>query len=363
MKRRHHSVRGGTTSRTGLCLLTAIVVATIAPSPGGASAQTVATERIRTMLQQADAHYHELLPMAEQLGDPVLLQRLQTLRLQWEEAHGHFQGRRYAVAQRMAEQNLDRLRELGVTIRRMAQRLPYYGRMAERNRELLQLLLEGFGPSPPPEIQSRLTMAADGLQRAEQAHRQRNLAQSYRQMEQIETMLRQMLRQLERSGLSGETVESEIRETERRLEQLSARPMLSEPARQALERARLLQQEAHAYYGTGEFRLALSRTLTARSALRLAVGLAGERLEVEEVAAAIVHTEELIETYTEAIAAAGEGARALLQQARRRLERAQTDLAAGQLRAALQEAQSAAKLVLTAARRSEPPPVHTSPNT
>jgi hypothetical protein len=180
-------------------------------------------------------------------------------------------------------------------------------------------------------------------------------------MEQAELMMRQMLRQMDQGSLTREAVDLEIQETARRMEQLEAAGPLTGPALEAFTRARTLQQEAEQALASGTLRLALTRTLTARSAIRLAVALGSGRLSEEEVSAAIQHTEDLMDTYGALGSSEAENIRSLWNQASRQLERARSDLAAGRLRPALEGAQSAAKLVLTAARRAgmssgEPPP-------
>ena len=347
----------------GGLVLILVVTALLAGTPiREAQAQSAGQEQIRETLDQARALYEELLPLAQRIGDPTLLQRMQSLRSQWQVARGHFQGRRYQLAGRLAQRNLDELRKVGSVLRRLNQRLPYYARLAERNREVLRLLQQTLGPQAPQEVQRRLTLAADMVERAERSRSGGRVVEAFRLMEQADVMLRQMLRQVDRRGMTPEGVEIELRETERRMERLQAMPDLPAGAVEALERAAMLQQEARRYHGAGEFRQALSRTLTARSALRLAQGLAGGGLTPEEVTRAIAHAEELMETYSEAASSEEPGVGELWGQAQRMLEQARNHFEAGQLNAALTSAQSAAKLALTAARRAgltagTPPPV------
>ncbi len=345
----------------GLVLVLA-VTAMVAGTPiREVGAQPAGQEQIRETLEQARVLYEELLPIAQQIGDPALLQRMEALRSQWQVAWGHLQGQRFQVAAQMAQRNLDELREMRTTLRRLGQRLPYYDRLAERNREILRLLQQTMGSRAPQEMQRRLTLAADMIERADRTRGAGRVVEAFRLMEQADVLLRQMLRQLDRGGLTPESVELELRETERLLERMQARTGLPEGALQALERADVLQQEARRYHGAGQSRQALSRTLTARSALRLAQGLAGGGLTAEEVTRAITHAEELMETYGEAAASEVAGVAGLWNQARRMLEQARTHFEAGRLAPALESAQSAAKIALTAARRAglspgTPPP-------
>lgn len=345
--------------RLMLSLLTAAVLAGTPIQE--ADAQQVGPGRIQEILTQAESLYEELLPIAQRIGDPAVLERMRSLRTQWVEARGHLMGRRYQMAQRMAQMNLDQLRQVGSVIRSLAQRLPYYERMAERNREVLRLLQQTVGASGGPEVQQRLTLSARIMNRAENAHSRGNLVQAFRMMEQAELMMRQMLRQMDQGSLTREAVDLEIQETARRMEQLEASGTLSGPALEAFTRARTLQREAQQALASGALRLALTRTLTARSAIRLAAALGSGRLDEEEVAAAIQHAEDLMDTYGALSSSDTENIRSLWNQASRQLERARADLASGKLRPAFEGAQSAAKLVLTAARRagissSEPPP-------
>ena len=343
--------------------LTATAIAVGAPIRE-VHAQPTDPGQISEMLEQARALYEELLPVAQRLGDAALMTRLRSLRTQWLEARGHMQGRRYRQAGTLARRNLEQLRQLAVTVRKIAQRLPYYNRLAERNSELLQVLRRSVGPDAPPEVQRQLTLAADAVERAQQARARSNMLQAFRLMEQSEILLRQVLRFVGRSGLTAESVQREIEETGRRIEQLSETPDLIPQAGEALERARTLQAEAEGYLAAGQLRAALTNTLTARTALRLAVRLATGSLTPEDVAAAIGHAEELQEMHAELADNATAAVRTLWQQAERQLDQARAHLDAGRLHPALEAAQNAAKSILTAARRAgqippAPPPDET----
>ncbi|MFO7767343.1 MAG: hypothetical protein R6W82_00040 [bacterium] len=337
----------------GGLVLVLVVTALAAGTPiREVRAQPAGPEQVAEVLEQARTLYEELQPLAQRIGDPSLIQRMQALRSQWQVARGHFQGRRYQVAGRLAQQNLDRMREIASALRRLSQRLPYYDRLAERNREILRLFQQTMGPRAPQEVQRRLTLSADMVERAERARGGGRVMEAFRLMEQADGMLRQMLRRMDRGGLTPEAVERELRETERQMERLQALPELSEGAADALERADALQDEARHHHAAGQFRQALSRTLTARSAVRLAQGLVGGGLTSEEVTRAISHAEEVMSTYSEAASSEAAGVADPWRQARRMLEQARERLEAGRLAPALEAAQSAAKLALTAARRA-----------
>jgi len=360
MERREREILKRKRTPGGLVLVL-VVTALVAGAPiREVRAQSAGQERIRETLEQARSLYEQLQPLAQRIGDPALLQRMQALRSQWQVASGHFQGRRYQMAARMAQRNLDELRRIGSALRRLSQRLPYYQRLAERNREVLRLLQQTTGPARSREIQRRLTLAADMVERAGRARSGGRVVEAFRLMEQADVMLRRMLRQMDRGNLTPEAVETELQQTERQAERIQVLPEIPPGAAEALERALMLQEEARRYFAAGEFRLALTRTLTARSALRVARGLAGGRLTSEEVAAAIAHAEELMATYAETAGSEVAGVQQLWSQAQRMLEEARTQLEAGQLDPALESARSAAKLALTAARRagltSGPPP-------
>jgi hypothetical protein len=342
-----------TSSRTcgpALLLFAALILA--APPIGGVGAQAAGPEQIEQWLQEAAQIYEQLRPVAQQLGDRTLLQRMETLHTQWVAARGHMQGQRYQQAGQLARQNLEQMRALSTTVRRLAQRLPFYNRMAERNRELLQLLRQRIGPDAPREVQRQLTLTADALERAHLAHQGGNLVQAFRLMEQCDGMLRQVLQQADRAGLDGDAVRSEIEETDLRLEELAARGDLTPAAGEAVERARLLQTEARQQLQAGQLRLALGRTLSARTALRLAQRLSGSALSPDDVATAIDHAQELREMHTDLAAHPNAEVRALWNQAGRQLELARRHLEEGHLPAALEAAQSSAKLTLSAARKA-----------
>ncbi len=340
-------------SRTGgpaLLLAAALILA--APPIGGVGAQTAGPEQIEQWLQEAAQLYQQLQPVAQQLGDRTLLQRMETLHTQWVAARGHMQGRRYQQAGQLARQNLEQMRALLTTVRRLAQRLPFYNRMAERNRELLQLLRQRIGPEAPREVQRQLTLTADALERAHNARQEGNLVQAFRLMEQCDAMLRQVLQQADRAGLDGDAVRAEIEETDHRLEELATRGDLTPAATEAVERARLLQAEARQQLQSGQFRLSLGRTLSARTALRLAERLSGGALSAEDVATAIEHAQELREMHGELAAHPNSEVRALWEQAGRQLELARRRLEEERLPAALEAAQSSAKLTLSAVRKA-----------
>ncbi len=315
-------------------------------------AQPTDPGQIQDVLDQARQLHNELLPIAQRLGDESLLTRLRALNAKWLEARGHMQGRRYRQAGNLAQRNLQQLRELTSTVRKIAQRLPYYSRMAERNMELLRLLQRNVGAVSPPEIQRRLTLAADALERARRAHAMGNIMQSFRLMEQSETILRQLLRFVGRTGLTAESVQREVEETERRIERFITLPEMDPRSAQALESARALQTEAESLLASGELQRALTRTLAARTALRLSERLSSGRLTAEDVAAAIAHAEELQEVHGELATSENNAIRSLWEQAERQLNQARTFLESGRLRTALESAQNAAKLIVTAARRA-----------
>lgn len=321
-----------------------------------AEAQSPPPEQIAQMLDQARKLHEELLPIAQRLGDAALLTRLQSLRAQWVQARGHMQGRRYTQAGTLAKRVYDQLRQLSSQIHLLAQRLPYYNRMAERNRELLQVLQGSVGPNAPAEIRRQLTLASDAIQRAQKAHQNRSILQAYRLMEQAENQLRQVLRYVDRSGLTPESVRREIEETNRRMERLEGSSNLVEAAIEALERARMIQVEAERLLAAGELRQALANTLSARTALRLAARLITGALTPEDVAAAIAHAEELMEVHSELLNSPLSAVRSLMQQARRQLNQARSHLEAGRLNQGLKAAQTSAKLILTAARTAGGPP-------
>ena len=315
-------------------------------------AQPTDPGQIQDMLEQARQLHNELLPIAQRLGDESLLTRLRVLNMRWLEARGHMQGRRYRQAGNLAQRNLQQLRQLTSTVRKIAQRLPYYSRMAERNMELLRLLQRNVGPGSPPEIQRQLTLAADAVERARGAHAMGNIMQAYRLMEQSEIILRQMLRFVGRTGLTAESVQREVEETERRIERLIALPEMDPRSAEALESARSLQTEAESLLASGELHRALTRTLAARTALRLSERLSSGILTAEDVAAAIAHAEELQEVNKELATSEHNAIRSLWEQAQRQLNQARTYLESGRLRTALESAQNAAKLIVTAARRA-----------
>lgn len=346
-------------NRSGSLLLVVAAAVLMAATPiRDARAQATGPERIREILEQARALYEELLPIVGRLGDETLMRRMQALRAQWVQARGHMQGRRYQMASRLARRNMDQLRQLAGLIRRLAQRLPYYTRLAEQNRELLQLLRRRVGPDAPPEVVRELTLAADAIQRAQRARQNRNLVLSFRMMEQAESLLRQILRYVNQTGLTARSVRLEIEETDRRIERLASSGDLTSEAREALGRARELQADAKRLLAAGQLRPAVARTLTARSAVRLAVRLSAGALTFEDAAAAVGHAEELMELNKDLARHASEQIRALYAQAQQQLEQARAHLEAGRIRPAMEAAQSAAKLVLTAARRAaaQPPP-------
>jgi hypothetical protein len=327
-------------------------------------AQPPGPDDIREMLEQARQLYEELLPMAERLGDPTLLTRMRSIRTQWVQASGHMQGRRYQQARTMARRNRDQLRQLATQIRQLAQRLPHYTRLSERNLELMQFLRYSVGPDAPAEVRRRLTLAIDALQRARQARQRNQLMLSVRLMEQADTMFRQVLRHVDRTGLTPEAVQREIDETARRIERLESGGVTVDTAIEALERARTAQAEASRLLAAGQLRQALAHTLTARTALRLAERLALRDLTADDVALAIAHAEELREAHADLAASPVTAVSRLMQQADRQLEQARGRLQAGQLRPALESAQSAAKLIMTAVRRAgsgAPPPPPNGP--
>jgi hypothetical protein len=303
--------------------------------------------------------YEELLPTAQRLGDAAMMTRLRNIRSQWVQAQGHMQGRRYQQARTLARRNLDQLRRLSVQIRQLAQRLPHYTRLSERNLEMMQFLRNTVGPEAPPEVIRQMTLAADALQRARQARQRNQLMLSFRLMEQTDNLLKQVLRHVDRSGLTPEAVQREIDETARRIERLESGEMRIEAAVEALERARTAQAEATRLLATGQLRQALAHTLTARTALRLAERLTLRTLTEEDVALAIAHAEELREAHSGLAESDLSAVSRLMQQADRQLNQARNRLLSGNLRAALESAQSAAKLIMTAVRRaggSPPPP-------
>lgn len=356
MERRHRHRRTKTGGRR-LVLAAALILA--APPIGAVRAQSAGPgqqgqagpEQIEQWLQEAAQLYDQLRPLTQQIGDRTLMQRMETLRTQWVTARGHLQGHRYQMAERLARQNLDQMRSLSTQVRRLAQRLPFYNRLAERNREVLQLMQQRIGPQAPPELQQQLTLAADALQRARNARQEGNLMLAFRLMEQCESMLRQTLQQADRA-LDAEAVRAEIQETERRIEALGARGDLTGPAQEVLERARQLQGEARGFAAGSQLRLALARTLSARTALRLAQRLTGGAFTPEDVAAAIDHAIELREMHAGLAGHDDAEVRALWQQSERQLEQARRALEEERLPAALEAAQSSAKLTLSAVRRA-----------
>jgi len=348
----------------GLFLLLAAAMIVAGTPIRAVTAQSPGRHQVEDTLERARALYEELLPVARQLGDQGILQRMNTLRAQWVAARGHFQAGRMTQAQTMARRNYDQLRQLRTEVQRLAQRLPYYGRLEERNRELLEFMREEIGPGAPPEVTRRLTLAAGAHQRARQARQRGNLLQAFRLMEQSENLIRQVLRYIDRTGLTTESVRRELDETARRIERLAGDPELLEVAREALERAREAQEEAERFFTAGELRQALAATLTARTAVRLATRLSTGAITPEDVATAIAHTTELMEMHGTLASSSEPGVRRLWNEAGEHLVQARTHLENGQLRTGLAEAQTAAKLVLTAVRRAgsgaPPPPPATS---
>jgi len=75
-------------------------------------AQTAGPVQIREMLQQARVLYEELLPVVRRLGDETLTSRMEALRSQWVQANGHLQGNRLQNAYRLAQRNLEQLRQM-----------------------------------------------------------------------------------------------------------------------------------------------------------------------------------------------------------------------------------------------------------
>jgi hypothetical protein len=329
-----------------------------------AGAQTAGPVLIRETLQQARVLYEELLPLVRRLGDETLTRRMEVLRSQWVQANGHLQGSRLQNAQRLSQRNLEQLRQLAGYVQRLSQQLPYYTRLAERNRELLQLLRRRVGPDAPPEIVRQLTLAADAVQRAQQARQSQNLVQAFRLMEQAETLLQQVLRYVNRTGLTVDAVRLEIEQTDRRIEQITASQDLTPQALEALNRARELQADAKRLLAAGQLQPAITRTLTARTAVRLATRLSAGALTYEDAAAAVGHTEELLELHAELARHPAEEVRTLFAQAQQQLEQARSYLTAGSVRPAMETAQAAAKLILTAARRAGaiPPGPHIEPS-
>ena len=343
----------------GIALLTAATITLVGTPIREVKAQSPGREEVRELLEQARQLYEELLPMAERLGDAAMMTRLRNIRSQWVQAQGHMQGRRYQQALMIGKRNMNQLRQLSVQIRQLAQRLPHYTRLSERNLEMMQFLRNSIGPDAPPEIVRQLTLSADALQRARQARQRNNLLLSFRLMEQADNLLKQVLRHIDRSGLTPESVQREIDETTRRIDYLEERDIHVDTAIEALERARTAQAEAVRLLAAGELRQALAHTLTARTALRLAERLTRGALTDEDVALAIAHAEELQEAHSELVNSSIQGVSRLMQQADRQLNRARTRLLSGNLRQALEDAQSAAKLIMTAVRRaggSAPPP-------
>ncbi|MFC1499495.1 hypothetical protein ACFL6T_00575 [Candidatus Zixiibacteriota bacterium] len=343
----------------GLVLLFAATMTLVGTPIHEVKAQPPGSDEARELLDQARELYEELLPMAQQLGDAAMMTRLRNLRTQWVQAQGHMQGRRYQQAGTMARQNLQQLRQLSVQIRQLAQRLPHYTRLSERNLEMMQFLQNSVGTDAPPEVIRQLALSADTLRRARQARQQNNLMLSFRLMEQADNMLRQVLRHVDRSGLTSESVQREIDETTRRIDRLDSGEINVDTAIEALERARTSQAEAVHLHAAGDLRQALAHTLTARTALRLAERLTLGSLTSDDVAMAIAHAEELMEAHSELTTSPIQGVSRLMQQATRQLDQARTRLMSGNLRQALEDAQSAAKLIMTAVRRaggSVPPP-------
>ncbi len=343
----------------GVALIVAATITLVGTPIREVMAQPPGADEVRELLEQARELYEELLPVAQQLGDEAMMTRLRTIRSQWVQAQGHMQGRRYQQAGTMARRNLDQLRQLSVQIRKLAQRLPHYTRLSERNLEMMQFLRSSVGPDAPPEVLRQLALSVDTLQRARQARQRNNLMLSFRLMEQADNLLRQVLRHVDRSGLTTESVQREIDETTRRIDRLEAGEITVDTAIEALERARTAQAEAVHLLAAGDLRQALAHTLTARTALRLAERLTMGALTGEDVAMAIAHAEELREAHSELANSPIQGVSRLMQQADRQLNQARTRLMSGNLRQALENAQSAAKLVMTAVRRaggSVPPP-------
>jgi len=263
----------------------------------------------------------------------------------------------------MAERNLRSIRELVITVRRLAQRLPYYSRMAEQNSELHRVLTRRLGSGAPEQIARQLTIGADAMERARKARQAGNMVQAFRFMEQAQLMLHQVLRHVDRDAMTPEAVRIEIEETEGRIERLRSSDQLTEPAREALQRGIEIQRDARRLFGSRQLRLAMARTLTARTAVRLAQRLMTGALGPEDAAAAIGHAEELLEIHAGLARHHDPQVRTLMEQASRQLADARGHLEAGRLRPALESAQSAAKLVLTAVRRATgpPPPTPISP--
>ncbi len=342
----------------GLALVIAATMTLVGTPIRDIRAQSPGPDAIRETLEQARQLYEELMPMARQLGDPTMMTRLRSIRTQWVQAQGHLQGGRYKQAGTLAKRNLDQLRLLSVKIRQLAQRLPQYTRLSERNMEMMQFLRSAIGPDAPPEVRRQITLAADALHRAGQARQQNNHMLSFRLMEQADNLLKQVLRHVDRTGVIPESVQREIDETARRIERLETSEIQVEAAAEALERARTAQAEATRLLAAGELRQALAHTLTARTALRLAERLTIRALTAEDVALALAHAEELREAHSGLAASPVQGVSRLMQQADRQLEQARSRLLAGNLRVALERAQSASKLIMTAVRRAGavPPP-------
>jgi hypothetical protein len=342
----------------GMTLLIAATMTLVGTPIRGVQAQPPGPDNIREMLEQARQLYEELLPLAQRLSDEAVMIRLRHIRSQWVQAQGHFQGRRYQNARTLAQRNLDQLRRLSVQLRQLAQRLPHYTRLSERNIEMIQFLQNAVGPDAPPEVTRQITLAADALQRARQARRRNNLMLSFRLMEQADNLLKQVLRHVDRTGLTPEAVQREIDETARRIERLESGEIRVEAAIEALERAVTAQAEAIRLLATGQLRPGLAHTLTARTALRLAERLTLRALTGEDVALAIAHAGELREVHARLAESDIPAVSRLMQQADRQLELARERLLSGNLRASLQNAQSAAKLIMTAVRRAggAPPP-------
>lgn len=342
----------------GLAIFIAATMTLVGTPIRDVRAQSPGPEAIRETLEQAQQLYEELLPKAQQLGDPTMLTRLRGIRTRWVEAQGHLQSHRYQQAGTLSRRILDQLRMLSVQVRQLAQRLPQYVRLAERNMEMMQFLRSAVGPDAPAEVRRQITLAADALQRAGQARQQNHYLLSFRLMEQADNLLKRVLRHVDRAGVTPESVQHEIDETARRIERLETGEIGVEAAVEALERARTAQAEATRLLAAGDLRQALAHTLTARTALRLAERLTVRALTADDVALAIAHAEELREAHSDLTESPVQGVSRLMQQADRQLEQARSRLLAGNLRVALEKAQSASKLIMTAVRRAGtvPPP-------
>lgn len=321
-----------------------------------ADASAVSREEAERQLEQAEEAYRRLVE-TETAGRPGysadvhLGDEVRYIESLIARARDHFGNRRYDHSYKFSSTALDRIRKLGQELLRLEQRLRFYERLADRNREVLELLRRRARLDQVDQKTARmLDMATDSFHRALAANGRGELILAFKLMEQTNDLVRKVMRALGGGRISPERLADDLDRTDDIVENIREAVGASDsPEIQAvLERASVVQREAIASYEDGNFDFARRLTLRARTLARLALRLT-QNAPATEAERTLIHTDDLIERYEEKIRESGNAeAESLLEEAIALQGEAWDLYNDDEIAAALTKARAAAKLVTAA---------------